>query len=218
MFYTKALQQLLFMAILITGAGFAPHAAAAQESKAIEAYNEGANLWKAGDYEGAKARFKEALELKPDLVEPMAVLAFIYLREGSWADAAKMAERHLQLKPGVPRMLQIRWEAYRALGDAEKEKMAFKALAASDPERLAVEFYNKGIELYESGNMEEAKSTFERLLEVDPNHAHGYYHLGLCYVSMGESAKAKEHLLKFLELAPDAHEAVTAKEMLGYLN
>ena len=40
--------------------------------------------------------------------------------------------------------------------------------------------------------------------------------LGLVYVNTGDSAKAKEHLQKFIDLAPDDPEVATAKQMLDY--
>ncbi len=42
--------------------------------------------------------------------------------------------------------------------------------------------------------------------------------LGLCYVGEDNKEKAKEHLGKFLELAPNDPDAGTAQEMLKYLS
>ncbi|MEM7588061.1 MAG: tetratricopeptide repeat protein [Acidobacteriota bacterium] len=47
--------------------------------------------------------------------------------------------------------------------------------------------------------------------------ANAYYYLGLAQIAAGESAKAKEHLQKFLELAPTHPEAATAREVLNQL-
>ena len=41
--------------------------------------------------------------------------------------------------------------------------------------------------------------------------------LGLCYASTGENPKAREHLTKFLALAPNDNDAALAKEMLETL-
>lgn len=41
--------------------------------------------------------------------------------------------------------------------------------------------------------------------------------LGMCFVNWGDSAKAREHLEQFLELAPNDPDATTARETVHYL-
>ncbi len=181
-------------------------------------YNAGVEATKTGNNASAKARFTEALEIDPSFKPAIFALAVIHGKEGSHQQAAEYAEKHLAHEPGNKRTLRIRWDAYRQLGDEEKTKMAFDDLAAADPKVLATEFYNKGNDLFESGDTAAAIAEFKRVLEVDPEHARAHYRLGVCHVGTGDNAKAKEHLGKFLEMAPEDPEAPTAKDMLGYLN
>ena len=71
--------------------------------------------------------------------------------------------------------------------------------------------------LYNAANVAAAKEAFGRALAKDPNHPKSHYMLGLCYASTSENAKAREHLTKFLELAPNDNDAAQAKEMLETL-
>lgn len=182
-------------------------------------YNEGVSSLKVGDAATAKMNFLRALELQPDLVPAMSALALVYYQEGSYAEAADIAERFLAAGgdgQNDAKMQRLRWESYRALGDTAKEKEAFDALAAADPKVLADEFFHAGAKLFESGDLEGARDSFEKVLAVDPDNARGHYQLALCLVS-SDAAAARGHLERFLELAPDDPEAPAAKEMLNYL-
>ena len=181
-------------------------------------YNEGVAAIKVGDYASAKRSFVAALEIEPNLEAAIGAMAVIYFQEKNFQEAATMAERHLLIKPESNRSLRIRWDAYRELGDEEKTKLALADLAAADPTVLIAEFYNKGNELFDTGDIPAAKQQFESILGIDADHPRAHYRLGVCHASAQENADAKEHLQKFIELAPDDPEAQVAKEMIGYLN
>lgn len=181
-------------------------------------YNAGVAAVKVGNYVTAKARFLEALELDSSLKEAVGALSVIFAREENHAKAAEYAEKHLAMEPGNQRSLRIRWDAYANLGDEEKADLAFRELAAADPKVLAVELYNKGNDLFESGNTPAAIAEFERVIEIDPENALAHYRLGVCHVGGGNSEQARHHLEKFIEMSPEDPEVATAKDMLGFLN
>jgi len=181
-------------------------------------FNEGVAAYRVGDKKTAKENFLRALEMNPDLTAALSALAIVYLQEQSWPEAAEMAERLLVLEPDNQKALRMRWDAYREAGNTGKEREAFAALAASDPEILANDIFNQGAKQFEANQMAEAQASFERVLEINPNHARAHYQLGLCLVSKGDSAGAREHLEKFIELAPEDQEAESARQMLSYLD
>ncbi len=181
-------------------------------------YNAGVAAVKVGNYVTAKARFLEALELDPSLKEAVGALSVIFHREENHQQAVEYAEKHLAMDPGNQRSLRIRWDGYQKLGDEEKANAAFKELAAADPKVLAVELYNKGNDLFESGDTTGAIAEFERVVALDPENALAHYRLGVCHVGTGKTDQAKEHLQKFIDMAPEDPEVATAKEMLGFLN
>lgn len=180
-------------------------------------YNEGVAALRVGDDETAIGNFKRALEIQPDLTPALSALAQVSFRAGQFAEAAETAELYLTHKSDDEKIVRLRWEAYRALGDAAKEKEAFDALAALDPQVLVTEFFNAGAKLFDAGDSKAAQENFEKVLAIDPEHPRAHYQLGLCLIGAGDSAGAKEHFEKFLELAPEDPEAPTAKEMLSYL-
>lgn len=181
-------------------------------------FNEGVTAYRIGDKKTAKENFQRALEMDPNLTAALSALAIVYLQEQSWTEAAEMAERLLAIEPDNQKALRMRWDAYREAGNTEKEREAFAALAAKDPEVLANDIFNQGAKQFEANQLDEAQASFEKVLEINPNHARAHYQLGLCLVSKGDSAGAREHLEKFIELAPEDQEAESARQMLSYLN
>ncbi|HEY7216455.1 MAG TPA: tetratricopeptide repeat protein [Thermoanaerobaculia bacterium] len=192
--------------------------------QAILAYNEGVTALKNNDLATAVPKFEQAASLNPELADAQAVLAELYMELKRPADAAAAAERYLALKPNDPRGLRVRYDAFKAAGDAAKAKEALDALAAAAPQdpETAVRFFNEGAERTRSGQYDEAAVFFERVVQIapdDPKFAKAHYILGISWAKDdAKKEQAKEHLQKFLALAPNDPEAETAKQMLEYLN
>ena len=91
------------------------------------------------------------------------------------------------------------------------------ALESASPEALADTYLTQGVEMFESGDTPAALELFERAVAANPNHPRVNFRLGMAYASSGQNDKAKQHLQRFIELAPDDPEAATATEMLSYL-
>jgi tetratricopeptide (TPR) repeat protein len=113
--------------------------------------------------------------------------------------------------------MTVRAEAYRQLGDKEKAAAAQAAMEAAQGDMSAQDFYRQGVALYNANNVPQAKAAFERAIAKDPAHPKSHYMLGLVFINTGDNAKAKEHLQRFIELAPEDNDAATAKEMLASL-
>ena len=189
-----------------------------KDDAAAMLFNEGVAAFRLGDDAEAATRFNDALEILPDLAPALKALTVVHNRQGDMAKAAATAERYLALEPQDAAALQIRWRAYRTLGDEVKLADAQAALAAIDATPLAQELFLRGTELFQAGNTEAAAEEFRAALELTPDHPGAHYQLGLSYLSQGSSAEAKTHLERFLELDPDHPEAPSAKEMLSYLD
>ncbi len=180
-------------------------------------YNEGADATREGDLASGEKRFLEALEVEPGFMPAVEALMLVYARQEKWSEAAPQAESFLAANPGNARALRVRYEAYRGLGDQVKSQAAFDALAEVDPAALAKTFSESGVTKFNAGDIAGAAIDLERVIELVPENASAHYHLGLAYSNSEESAKAKEHLEKFLALAPDDPNADAAREMLKYL-
>jgi len=111
--------------------------------------------------------------------------------------------------------------------------MAGKIFARQQNYKKASEFYQKSVELDDQDittlynyavvlinigeKSDEAIVILEKLLSLDEEHADAYYRLGMLYVSQGDTERAKELLLKFLELDPENKNATIARQVLDAL-
>jgi tetratricopeptide (TPR) repeat protein len=181
-------------------------------------FNEGAEALRIGDQATALARFREALELQPDLVPAISAVAMIYGQREDWEQAIAHGEQAVELEPGNVAAQRVLHAAYQALGENEKAEEAWLAVVGADPATASAEFFDRGVAHFERGETAAAKAEFEQALKVDPSNAEAQLRLGLCYVNEGNTSLAKEHLQMFLEMAPDHPESATAREMLSYMN
>ncbi|HEX5759964.1 MAG TPA: tetratricopeptide repeat protein [Thermoanaerobaculia bacterium] len=184
---------------------------------AVRVFNLGATAARNDDMDTAVARIRQALEIDPTLEQGYSSLAGIYLSKKQYKEAAELAEKHLAVNANSLEAMTVRAEAYRQLGDKAKAAEAAQQMEAAQATMSADDFYRQGVALYNANNVAAAKEAFGRALAKDASHARSHYMLGLCHASTGENPKAREHLTKFLELAPTDNDAATAKEMLETL-
>ena len=186
------------------------------KDKAVLAYNAGAEASQQGDTTTARAKFEEALGLDPELAVAHSALATLAYSEGDMARAVAEGEKARAGLPNDLRVLRILAEAYGKLGDKAKAQEATKAIAALDPKAGSADLFNDGVREYNAGNCTAAISLFEQALAADSSNAKVHYMLGTCFAA-SDAAKAREHLQKFVEMAPTDPDAATAKEMIQYL-
>ncbi len=187
------------------------------EGTARRVFNVGVAAVRANDADTAIRRFEQALEIDPTLAPAYRVLGQIHNSLSDYPAAIASAQKLLELEPGSPEAHGILYQAYRATGDSAKAQESLQILQSANPEELARAMFDEGQTNFNAGNLEQAKSTFEQLLSVQPEHAAAHYMLGLCYLNTGNQTRAKQLLQRFLELAPEHPEAGAAREMLQYL-
>jgi tetratricopeptide (TPR) repeat protein len=202
---------------------------------AVRIYNLGADAARAGQNAEATADLKRAIEIDPKMEPAYSGLANVYYNQKNYAEALSTVDKLLAVNPGSAEGLRIRSDVYRRMaaeaashGDKAKAKElaaksqqaktamtagAGKAAAGGSPDAV----FNQGVALFNANSIPEATAAFEKVLEMKPGHARAHYMLGLCYVNQGNSAKAREYLSKFVQLAPNDPDAKTAKEMLQSL-
>lgn len=185
---------------------------------AARIFNEGAEAARLGDATTARERFEEAVSVDPELAPAYAALARVYLIQKEYDKTVEAARKAYELDPGNPSVLRYEYEAHRLKGDEAAAQEVFAKLSDEDPAGTAGALYERGVAMFNAGDMAGATQAFEQSLQADPDQAKAHYHLGLAYVNTGDSAKAKQHLQRFLELAPEDVDAGTAKEMLDYLD
>ena len=183
---------------------------------AVTAFNEGLEEHRGGNCEVAVEKFRQAIELDPEMTNGYLMLGSIALDAGDPTQAAALASKALETDPGNINALMIRYDAARQLGNTESARTALDALIGADPEWAATDLFNHAVELYNSDEMASAAVALEKVVELQPDDAKARFLLGMARYNLGETEDAKEHLTRFLELAPDDPDAALAQEMLKY--
>jgi tetratricopeptide (TPR) repeat protein len=199
----------------------AQQAAAAEDRKLLEQpgykeLREGKELLQAGDNEGARLKFEEAVAAKPDLLEALGRLAEMTYEAGDMERSLDLARRCLDGAPESLPCLAIAVNASGALGDetARSEYLArYHELNPDDPTLL----FNQAAVLLNDLDDEGARPVLERCLAADPDFPECNFEYGMLLLRLGDMEGAKKHLQKYLEIAPDGPLATTAQETIKYL-
>jgi tetratricopeptide (TPR) repeat protein len=180
------------------------------------AFNEGLEEYRGGNSDLAAEKFRQAIELDPEMTNGYLMLGSIALNAGDPTQASALASTALETDPGNTNALMIRYDAARQLGDSEGARMALDALLKADPEWAATDLFNHAVELYNGDEMASAATALEKVVELQPDDAKARFLLGMAMYNIGDPVGAKKHLTKFIELAPDDPDAELAREMLKY--
>ncbi|HET9225616.1 MAG TPA: tetratricopeptide repeat protein [Thermoanaerobaculia bacterium] len=183
---------------------------------AVRLYNLGAEASRTGDRDGAVSYLKRAIEIDPTLDQAYTAMGQVLIVKKSYKEAIEAVDPLLARNPNNLEALTIRFEALKSSGDKAGAAKAQEAMKAAQSAMNPDDLFKQGVALYNANNMAGAVDAFKMALTVNPKHAKSHYMLGLAYAGT-DAAKAKEHLEKFLELAPDDPDAAQAKEMLSYL-
>lgn len=183
---------------------------------AASVFNEGLDQYKSGNLDEAVVIFTQAIDLDPKLVSGFVMLGSIAISQGQFEQAAAMSLKATEIDPKSSNALKVRYDAMRNLGDAEGSREALKGLIEVDPEWVGSQLAQHATELYNAGQMDDAAIAFAAVVEVQPDHVKALFLLGMAEYNLGNTANAKKHLTRFLELAPDDPDAVIVKEILQF--
>ena len=180
-------------------------------------FNRGVGKTEARDLEGAAADFETTKDMAPELVASYSALTRVYFDLGRIEESIENGRRALEIDPNHYETMGVLFLALRADGqEAEADEM-FAALQEGNPQFISSVLVDLGVAYFNAGDADQAQAVFERVISAQPDNGRAHYMLGLCHLGKGETAKAKELLERFPELAPDDPEAATAREMLSTL-
>jgi tetratricopeptide (TPR) repeat protein len=153
-------------------------------------------------------------DLAPEILKIERVLGICIAQAGAKKEAAEpYLLRALERNPKDERVVLGLIETSKAKADKPAEQK-YTALLEVLQGPNADLIYNKGVEAFNAGKTKEAKVHFTKALEVDPKYAESHYLLAMVEFGENNLRGTKQHLQKYLELAPAGKNAATAKEML----
>ncbi len=204
---------------------------AALDTEGRNAFNQAIPLYNQGNYAEALPHVEQAFkalteaqeklkdakakaDLAPELVKIERVLGICLAQASAKKEAAEpYLLNALAKNPKDERVLLGLVEVSKARADkAGEQKYAalLEALQGPNPDVA----YNKGIEAFNAGNSKEAKVNWLKALEITPTYAEAHFMLAMVEFGDNNLRGTKQHLEKYLEIAPTGKNAATAKEML----
>jgi len=105
-------------------------------SNKMEFYKNGMGKFNQGDFDGAIAEFKKALEVDPNFGDVHQSLAHIYERQGNLDAALEAAKKAVECNPDDPlahTSLSMFYQRKGMIPEAEKEQALAAQLSAKNP-------------------------------------------------------------------------------------
>jgi len=210
----------------ILGAGGATNpAAAAAEAAKTEAlkkvFEEGVTESKAGNFDGAVAKFTEAATLVPKCFDCYYNIGYAQMQKKDYDKAEESFNKAIEFKADYVEAYNGLATVYNAqkkfdkAGEASKKASELAAAAGPGAGGGSVDAeYNNGVIAWNAGKIDEAQAAFKKVIDLKPDHAEAHYQLGMSYLNQGKMAEATAMFEKYLTLAPQGPNAATATGIL----
>lgn len=162
----------------------------------------------------AVEQYSAMLQKNPDMVGPNMLLGTLYDTQKKFDLSEKHYREVLRIDagfaPAANNLAFLLADKGEKLDEALNLAQGAKAKLPEDPSVMDT----LGWVYYKRGLFDSAISEFGDSLEKLPSNASVHYHIGLAYAKKGDTASAKEHLKKALELDADFDGAAEARRVL----
>lgn len=167
-------------------------------------------LFQMKQYEEAERFLLKAIELDESIAASFYSLGNLYYETGLYDDAAKVFHHTLKL----------------GLSDSDANFMLGMTYVQKDNITLSLPYLQRSAELSDEADkhfqyglslaklnyIEEAKTVFEKVISLEPNHADGLYNLAIIAMHEEDLALASDYIEKTLKVQADHTLALQAKE------
>jgi Tfp pilus assembly protein PilF len=173
-------------------------------------------MMKEQKYADARAVYEGILAQHPDFYQMEPYIARTYYAERQYDPAIEHLRKAAEKDPSN---VDVKLLLANVLGEKGSADEARQILASIDESKITdpSTFLNAGIGLINQKKPEEAITWFDKSIARFPQTADAYYYRGITEVQLGKNDAAKADLTKFVEMAPNAAEAATAKGILEKL-
>jgi tetratricopeptide (TPR) repeat protein len=177
----------------------------------------------------ARAIYADLLSKYPQAFQILLSMARAYHLEGAHDKEIEEIKQYLEKDPNNVEIKLLAGSEMISKGNAEEGKQLLASIDESKIAEPAV-FLNVGINLLNQNKPKDAMTFFDKTVTRFPTYPDGYYYRGIAELQIGSALRpddqtegdkflqaGKADLTKFVEMAPNAPEAATAKKMLEQL-
>ena len=175
-----------------------------------------ADLVKQQKFAEARAIYQSILSAHPDAYQVEPYIARTYYAEHQLDPAIEHLRAALAKDPNN---VEVKLLLANVLGEKGNADESRQILASIDESKITdpSTFVNAGIGLINQKKPADALPWFDKAIAKFPQAADAYYYRGITQLQLGRNDLAKADLTKFLEMAPNAPEAKTARGILDML-
>ena len=175
----------------------------------------GIGLLLQGDLRGAEAAFRQVMAIDPSYADGPVNVARARLQEGDVDAAIPLLEQALELEPGLARAHFFLGTARRSLGEYDAAMSHLEVAREAYP-RDRVVLGQIGRLHFLQRRFDDAITTFEEVLRIDPEDLLAHYNLMLSYQGAGDPERAAaERVLYERFKADEAAQAITGPYRLA---
>ncbi|MFZ0394051.1 MAG: tetratricopeptide repeat protein [Terracidiphilus sp.] len=175
--------------------------------------NYGIALLDAQQYPAAVRAFEQVASLRPDYADAWTNMAVVEISWERYDDAKANLARALTLLPGDPRALYYRALVERNAGQVDEAIADFQAMLAKYP-RSTDGLRELGFSWFQKRDYADARDTYLRLQQVDPDNLAAHYSLAIIYRRLGDKELSAIESEKFADQKPDPTASTYALEFL----
>jgi tetratricopeptide (TPR) repeat protein len=165
----------------------------------------GAALFKKGLNSEARAAFRRAIELAPNVPQNYFNLALVDLSENKYPDAVKSLEAFLRFEPANAQARVLLGRAYHNLNRTLPAIEQFQKALELAPQ-LPLIHYHLGYAYQSQGNLKAALEEFRKEIHSNPAFHEPYWLAGNIELGQGDLDAAGDSFRKGIELRPQAYQ------------
>ncbi len=164
--------------------------------EALQAWNQGYQLYLQGGGFASLADYKRAVELDPNFARAYLSMAYEYWDVGQYGQQAQLLEKAYSLRDRVSEreryLITAEYQLFVA-GDLEEAVRIYKQWLQNYPREVSAH-YDLGWTYWEEQQYEKAISEYREVLRIDPDFYNAYQGLVLNYTALGRFDEAKATL------------------------
>jgi tetratricopeptide (TPR) repeat protein len=210
-----------FNITLAAGGGGGDEAADPRIAQLQKLFTDGNAAEKAGDFDGAIAKFNEALTINPNCSDCWVNIGNANIGKKDFTAAEDSFKKAIGIKPDSSEAylgLAGVYNAQRKFDEANEASKKASELAAASPGGSSPEaMFNQGVILWNGGKIADAKKQFQAVIAAKPDFAEAHYQLGMALVNEGDLKGAASEFETYLKLAPNGPNAAQAKAIAAQL-